>query len=212
MSEIPRKRLLEWMRRVLDMHGWTASVWCKKAGISPTVVTRFMSNEAASIPSMSSIYKLSAVVGFGPDFFAKRMIPLLSSCLEIQAWIKQGSLSKNTAWVHVGDELSLGTFALKVKSLNVLNRGISSGSVVIVNPDRAAAPGDVVLASLEDGQSPELFIFKPPYLEPDTPASPPITRPLEGSMIIGVVVRLIVDLVQDSERASERANARAMIT
>lgn len=208
MSNATRAQLIHWMERVLRFNDWTAATWCKNAGISPTVVTRFMKNPDAPVPSTISIYKLSEVVGFGPDFVTKNTVPLLVTCSEVLLWVEKKSTPASTTFIHAGDVVSLGTFALKARSLNVLNRGITSGSTIIVDSERKPELGDVVVAMRSGSGAPgedemELFVYKPPYLEPSTPAGPPVTWPLKGAEIAGVVTRLIVDLVQEREQASE---------
>lgn len=188
----PRNRVREWMQRVLDAGDINANQWAKDAGVSPTVITRFLAKEGPPIPSTVSIIKLSAAIGHGPDFLLSSRIPVLKSAQDVRSWLQSGSFSNDSEWVAVGGSITMGLFGLKVVSGNLLNKGITYESTIIADGFRVPGLGDLVVAG--SGDEVDIFVFKPPYLEPDCPAVGK-TWALENAEVLAVITRFIVDVV-----------------
>ena len=66
-----RLALYEWMAAVLRDNRWTAAEWARRAGVTPTNVTRFLKDpEAASLPGAGTIGRLARAAGCQPRFVA----------------------------------------------------------------------------------------------------------------------------------------------
>lgn len=62
-----RKSIKVWMRETLEQRGWTASDWARKAGTTPTNITRFLDPTSRIVPRADTIFKLASVAGTQPQ-------------------------------------------------------------------------------------------------------------------------------------------------
>ena len=57
----------EWLRNSLEQimrqNGWSCESWARKAGISPTTLTRFINKQTNHVPSTSTLLKLEQAAG-----------------------------------------------------------------------------------------------------------------------------------------------------
>ena len=52
----------QWMQSVLNATGWSAAEWARRAGTSPSNVTRLLARDEASIPRIETLLKLTAII------------------------------------------------------------------------------------------------------------------------------------------------------
>ena len=80
MSE-PRRHLQKWVRQVLSENNWSAEEWGRRAGTSPTNITRLL-QPGVSMPSSVTIAKMAAACGSEPHFLNEEVadvrVPILS--------------------------------------------------------------------------------------------------------------------------------------
>lgn len=68
MGDTIRDRLAQWMRGVMDANDWSAEQWARRAGTTPTNITRFLADpKHASLPTTETLAKLCRVAGSQPS-------------------------------------------------------------------------------------------------------------------------------------------------
>tara|TARA_R100001443_G_scaffold95408_1_gene101972 strand:+ start:739 stop:1380 length:642 start_codon:yes stop_codon:yes gene_type:complete len=63
-DDISRRLIHNWMNVVMREEGLTAESWAKKAKISPTTITEFISGNRCFLPTTATLTKLAQVVGY----------------------------------------------------------------------------------------------------------------------------------------------------
>jgi SOS-response transcriptional repressor LexA len=119
----------------------------------------------------------------------KGLVPVIS-------WVQAGDWShaadllqpgEGLEWVETGVSVQAHTFALRVDG-DSMEPEFSSGSVIVVEPDMEAYPGDYVIAKNGDNEATFKQLVRDGadyYLKPLNPRYP--IKPLAGARIIGVV-------------------------
>lgn len=210
MIDDPARRAIKvWMREVMTAKGWTASQWARRAGTTPTNITRFLSPTSSIMPSSATIAKLSRVAGSQPKLNPLQnlnvdftwQVPCISAAL-------LSSFKPEQLWGYIMTPAAMGqtiavdgpidgpAFVADVPSLGMTGRGIQPGDRILIEQCKARdlVPGNVVLFRHEDtarigewqGQT---IVFYPQMMAPEF-------RPLRSSEveIYGRVRRLIREL------------------
>jgi hypothetical protein len=160
-NDDPARRAIKvWMREVMAAKGWSANEWAKRAGTSPTNITRVLSPTSGIIPSGATISKLSRAAGSQPKLDFKYDLSVSSSW---QVPLLNGTLfsafSPRQLWEYVMNPASpLQTIAVDgpvdgpcvvtdVPALGMVARGITVGDRILVErmTARDLEPGNVVL-------------------------------------------------------------------
>lgn len=209
----------ERIRELRKRHRFTQADVARKIGVSSPTITQWENNQTA--PKGDNLLRVASVLGCTPDWLvtgkghpddihenaeaAPRLKGLVPVINEVQAghWtdIKTGFDEEASEWIPTLHNNSRYAFALRVVGDSMLNphekRSLSEGMIVIVDPEKQAKHGSIVVARLENSEKAtikELVIDGDmKYLRPFNPQFPiiPIT---EGTMIIGTVVSASLDL------------------
>lgn len=164
-TESTRKAIKVWMRDVMLAKNWSASEWARRAGTSPTNITRFLSPTSDIMPSSSTISKLSRVAGSQPKLNALADLNPTSAwqvpCISAQmlaaytpdhAWEMLMQPSSALQFISVDGPLTGPAFVSDVPSTAMIGRGIAPGDRILVEQVKRAnlEPGHVVLFYHED--------------------------------------------------------------
>lgn len=210
-DEATRKAIKVWMREVMNAKNWTANEWARRAGTSPTNITRFLSPTSHIVPSSSTVSKLARVAGSQPklnpleSLHASRafQVPVFSAQLvqsfnPTQLWDYAVGQSASVETIAVDGPVEGPAFVSDVPSHGMVGRGVQPGDRVLVEKVKRAdlQPGHVVLFQHEgtvrigEWQG-TLIVFYPPAGQQD-----PQFRPLRSSdvEVYGRVRRLIREL------------------
>lgn len=140
-----RRNIKVWMRDVMASRGWTASQWARRAGTSPTNITRFLQPTASVLPSADTIAKLARVAGSQPRLnpfvepTANRgwQLPyfpahVLSAYAPVQLWEVVVNGNPATEMILVDAPLDAPAVVTDVFSMGMAARGIMPGDRIIV--------------------------------------------------------------------------------
>jgi hypothetical protein len=183
-DKLTRNAVRVWMRQVLEDKNWTASEWAKRAGTSPTNISRVLSPTSEIIPTSATLAKLSRAAGSQPNLGAyQRVIAERVPLRSLDRLMETNPDKTIIAPVELSDE----AFAVKITTDAMNGAGIMEGDVVFCEPINQVPPtiGKIVVAHA-NGTG---FIgkFAPPWLMPQsTGAHNP--QPLAELEIIGVCV------------------------
>lgn len=205
-----RRAIRVWMREVLAMKDWSANEWAKRAGTSPTNITRVLAPTSKIIPSAATISKLARVAGSQPklnphsELQAQRawQVPLvaarvLSGFSPRQLWDYVMSSSAAVQSIAVDGPIDGPALVTDVPTLGMAARGIVPGDRILIEKVHAKdlRPGHVVLfyhdsrAKIGEWQG-SLIVFYP-SVAGDPEFNPIRTTDIE---IYGRVRRLIREL------------------
>lgn len=147
-----------WMREVMKIKGWTAAEWARRAGTSPTNITRVLSPAGRIIPKASTISLLAAAAGTQPQLTglanmqpATLLVPLFTAeevaalCPE-RLWMEVMRGTLNGRCVHAGPDIEGPAFALDVEGNGMEGRGLYPGDKVLVQKNGNPAAGDIIVA------------------------------------------------------------------
>lgn len=69
--QIPDTKVVmrEWMQTVMLENNWTIDKWAKKAGTTPTNLTRILNNNYSLLPTLRTFVKLVNSAGSIPEVF-----------------------------------------------------------------------------------------------------------------------------------------------
>lgn len=159
-EDAARRAIKVWMRDVMTSKGWSANEWAKKAGTSPTNITRVLSPSSTIIPSGATISKLARIAGSQPalSFFhelhasSSWQVPyvhvkLLSGFTPRQLWdyVMQPAVSLTS--IAVDGPIDGPSVVTDVPAHGMAGRGIVPGDRILI--ERMAArdlePGNVVV-------------------------------------------------------------------
>lgn len=166
---------LEYIRRMLAHTGWSASVLAKRAGLDPSTLSRFLSNQREGHALRpSSIARLGDVTGLPnqakdqqsvirpTDGFGESEASLLE--------MPQGSDIEATVNVLRARHSNVDAWTLNSRALELA--GYRQGDILIVGLSAQPIPGDVVCAQIYDwnnNRAETIFrIFQPPFLSAAT--------------------------------------------
>lgn len=128
----------------------------------------------------------------------KSRVPLISwaqagAWAEIQDTFHPGDAER---WIAVTAKVGQMAFALRVVGDSMEPR-IPDGSIVVIDPDRPAIHGSIVLAKRTSDQTATLKVLwhdgETPYLKPINSAYPILPCPTD-TRIVGVAVQVVLDL------------------
>lgn len=207
-DEPGRRAIKVWMREVLQQKGWSANEWARKAGTSPTNITRFLSPTSSIIPSGATISKLARVAGSQPKMSINNLNSLQACNVPLLNPILLESFTSKSLWewlmtpaaqakvIAVDGPIDGPAFVVDVPTLGMVGRGIQPGDRILVEKVKAAdlKPGHVVLflhmnqAMIGEWQG-SLIVF---YPASQSPEFAPVRS--SGLEIYGRVRRLIREL------------------
>lgn len=98
-------------------------------------------------------------------------------------------------WLDDRISKSKDSYLLRVKGDSMIGAGMLEGDLLVVRPQKAAEPGDIVVAMTPDGEGTVKRLTRgkdgSPYLEAANPAYSPIPQPFEvAGKVVGVIRRL----------------------
>ena len=67
-----RASIRRWIRTVLQEQGWSAEEWARRAGTSPTNITRILAVEDFSLPNADTLARLAIAAGSQPDLTSRK--------------------------------------------------------------------------------------------------------------------------------------------
>jgi len=204
-----RRAIKVWMREVMTQKDWTAGQWAKRAGTTPTNITRFLSPSASVMPSSSTLAKLSRAAGSQPRLnpfqnlnvdFASH-VPCISAALvrgfkpeQLKGYMMTPAGMANT--IAIDGPIEGPAFVSDVPSLGMTGRGIAAGDRILVEQckTRHLEPGHVILFRHEGEVKIGEWQDHVVVVHPQVPG--PGFRPLRSSEIdlYGRVRRLIREL------------------
>ena len=163
-DDTSRRSIKVWMREVMQTKGWTANEWARKAGTSPTNITRFLAPTSTIIPSSSTIAKLSRVAGSQPRMGINNLnqtpacnVPLLIpqllegfSAKELWEFV-MGSAAQ-ARLIAVDGMLEGPAFVVDVPATGMTGRGIHPSDRILVEKVKTTdlEPGHIVLFKHQD--------------------------------------------------------------
>lgn len=212
-EDYARRAIKVWMREVLQAKGWSANEWAKKAGTSPTNITRFLSPTSNIVPSGATIAKLSTVAGSQPKLSIYSDLRVNNAChvpcvravlvagfAPPQFWTRIMEPDNATSDTAVIEGPILGpAFVCDVPDLGMVGRGLLLGDRILIEQIkvRELKPGHLVLAR-HNGRAtvvewqPPLAVYQPGPTEIGSSDWAPLkTSELE---VYGRVTRLLRDL------------------
>ena len=207
-DDTSRRSIKVWMREVMQTKGWTANEWARKAGTSPTNITRFLAPTSTIIPSSSTISKLSRVAGSQPRMGIHNLntapacnVPLLIPQLVVgfsskELWEFVMSSAAQARLIAVDGTIEGPSFVVDVPAFGMTGRGIHPGDRILVEKVKPAdlEAGHIVLFKHQDqamiGEwQGGMIVFYPALPSPEF-------MPVRSSMVdvYGRVRRLIREL------------------
>lgn len=183
-EKITRNAVRVWMRQVMEEKNWNASEWARRAGTSPTNITRVLSPTSEIIPTSATLAKLARAAGSQPNLGAYQRIAARFVVLRILDCLMTVD-EEQTIIAPV--DLSEDAFAVRVTTDMMSGAGIMVDDIVFCEPTDRVTPteGRIVVAHRKGIG----FIgkFMPPWLVfQSTTAHAP--QPLKGLEIVGVCV------------------------
>lgn len=176
-----RRNIKVWMRDVMTAKGWTASAWARKAGTSPTNITRFLQPTATVLPSSDTLSKLARAAGSQPklgnaiDVIATRgwqlpyvPVTVVSAYAPMQLWEIVMDGRSAFEMLMVDAPLDGPAVVTDVFGMGMAARGIMPGDRIIVEriQKKDVEAGQIIMFTHEgkvkvaEWQSP-LLIFHP---------------------------------------------------
>ena len=159
MDQQARNAVRIWMRKVLQEKGWTAAEWARRAGTTPTNITRVLSPTATIVPKGETIALLARAAGSQPqlspleDVTASVQVPFLSiepvtwySASQFWKWILNETHPKS----QIDRDPQRPAFVMAVPDGGMEGRGLVKGDRVLVVriPIGQVDEGDVVVGTL----------------------------------------------------------------
>ena len=172
---ISKSDQLDYIHRLLAQTGWSATVLAKRAGLDPSTLSRFLSNQREDHALRpSSIARLGEVTGISPlttglasskikaDGFAESEASLVE--------LSEGSDIEATVNVLRARHSNVDAWILNSRALELA--GYRQGDILIVSLSAPPVPGDVVCAQVYDwnnNRAETIFrLFQPPFLSAAT--------------------------------------------
>lgn len=205
-----RKALYDWMAGILQDRGWTAAEWSRRAGVTPTNLTRFLrAPEIGSVPGAETIGRLARAAGSEPRFLddgaapAIWRVPLLGHD-QLRMLLKvdghgavrflEGMLRDGCDRVVIDSRPSPRAFALRITSRHLNAGGVIDRDQVVVEPMALVPPrtGDLVIVL--DGSDVCGYRYYPPYLVPVSTDEGCVPMPCSAATVLGVGVHVRRDL------------------
>lgn len=177
-----RRALLRWTTSVMEARGWSAAHWSRLAQVTPSNLTRFLSDPArGSLPSTETIGRLARAAGAEPRFIDEmEPVPVLRVPLldhdQVLALLDLGrraaetflaaALQQNGTGVAVERSASSRAFALTIASRSLDAAGVLPEDKVVLEPPDVLEPrvGDMVVTV--GGGAFCAYRFFPPHLLP----------------------------------------------
>lgn len=202
MTADARDQDREWIGSILRERGWTATELARRAGLSQTTLTRFMSPDWPHSLSGRTRAAIASTVGLAPQ----RPIPA-SPTRPRPAGFSEPDAVEFEAVEHEADKLlraavkaalaahpHAAPFMLRTRSLQQI--GYRPGDVLLVDINGRPAAGDLVCAQLFDwpnNRADTVFrVFQPPFLltglDPEGHLSRPMMVDDHAVAIRGVVI------------------------
>lgn len=171
-----RRRLVDWMRDVMERTEMSGHAWAVKAGLSPSTISRFLKDPVHTpMPSTSTLAKLAAAVGEPPPELhdkviepapeiAPRLLPRDVPVYGVAQGGQGGSFAMNGETVDFvrrppGIEKARGVFGIFVVGTSMSPR-FEPGDLLYLHPDRPAQIGCDVVVELhgKNGDPGECFL------------------------------------------------------
>ena len=156
-NEQARRAVRVWMREVLEKKDWTAADWAKRAGTSPTNITRVLSPTSRIIPSAATIGKLAAVAGSQPKLsFSNQILSTATASLplipaNVIAGFANVQVSKWWEWlvekertftrVEIDRDPQGPAFVMLVETEDLETEGILAGDKILIEKNAEMKPG-----------------------------------------------------------------------
>jgi transcriptional regulator with XRE-family HTH domain len=192
---------LDYIHRLLAHTGWSPSVLAKRAGLDPSTLSRFLSNQREDHALRpSSIARLGDVTGLPPYKFGQRPTQgptegfgeSEASLVELP----EGSDIEATVNVLRARHANVDAWTLNSRALELA--GYRQGDILIVGLSAPPIQGDVVCAQVYDwnnNRADTVFrIYQPPFLLAAT-TEPKLMKPYfaddDSTAIRGVVLHTL---------------------
>ena len=191
-SEGQRRAVLDWMNTVIGEEQLSAEQWAKKAGISPTTITEFLSGNRCFLPSTATLTRMAESVGYEIKIEKKDFseVSINYPGLTELDLIK----SKQTAQgyeMDVAEKVKIPIpnkhkpaemVLVQVDSTLQSNAGILPGDRLIVDKTAALVPGDTIaIYCVNNGMMAGLY-FPPNIVWADGSENLPINK-LQGEIL-----------------------------
>lgn len=202
-----RQALLRWMAGVMEAHAWSAAAWARRAGVTPTNLTRFLRDPAlGSIPSADTIGRLARAAGCEPHFLDQSAHPpvcrvplLLLDQVHVLMTLGRrageafltAALRDGAPSVTVDHPASRRAFALKISSRSLNAAGVLPDDRVVLEPPDLLPPklGDMVVTVSDDTICG--YRFFPPHLLPVSTDPDCGPTPIDDAHVAGVAVHVV---------------------
>lgn len=195
------------MAAVLREQHWTAAEWARRAGVTPTNLTRFLRDpDGGSLPGAGTIGRLAWAAGSEPRFLADVpeatvwRVPLLSMA-QLQAMLAlarsrvhdflRSALRDGAACVLIDRPASPRAFALRITSHHLNAGGVIHHDRIVLEPADVAPPRAGDLVAVLAGESVCAYRFYPPYLMPISTNAECVPILCDGAALIGVGVHVV---------------------
>jgi transcriptional regulator with XRE-family HTH domain len=169
---------------------------CRKAGTSPTNVSRFLKN-GYPVPTIKTLTKIAAAVG----------VPTPGATLSVasQSFVDvpvifpevarlrgmKAAMAGATTWTRTPSKFA-GCAAVKITAETGSLAGVLVGDLVVVDPDAVPAHNDLVVVALETGLA-GVYRVIGPHLMPQAPGNLPALS-LADSCVLGIARQVQRDL------------------
>jgi SOS-response transcriptional repressor LexA len=203
------RALRVWMRDVMRQKGWTAAEWARRAGTSPTNITRVLAPANVIVPKSSTLALLAEAAGSQPRLAYNSMpsetpavfvqlltLEELNSISASNLWTRQMTI-KGHARAQIDRPVLGPAFVTAIEDHSMEARGLFAGDRVLVEKPTDIKAGDIILARVRGRVTvaeyrPPLVMFRPSAMLIDHPQMQPV--PQTEAEILGRVTRLIRDL------------------
>lgn len=183
-----QERIAAWMQRVMVKNNWTAEEWARRAGTSPTNLTRFLGS-GEHTTSGNTLIKLATAAKSTPPIGPEALSPTT----EIPFYEDfMGKILKGT--FTVPSEVSASSFAIELESDTMTLGGLLPGDTLVCEPEsvRPHRNGSI-LCYLLDGVVSAGKLY-PPYLMPSSSDADNLPVNVKNVTIVGTVVTQVRDL------------------
>lgn len=186
--EQAQERIAAWMQRVMVKNNWTAEEWARRAGTSPTNLTRFLGS-GSHTTSGNTLIKLATAAKSTPPIGPETLSPTTEIPFyeDFMGKILKGNFT-------VPSEVSASAFAVELEADTMTLGGLLPGDTLVCEPEtvRSARNGSI-LAYVVDGLMCAGKLY-PPYLMPSSSNSDNMPVNVKDVNIVGTVVTQVRDL------------------
>ncbi len=137
--KLEQRIVVAWMRAVLDRLHWTPALWAKEARISPTSLTRAMSDDFDSVSSVRTLHALARAA----------KIPSVVDFLQWQTQLPDPVESDGKVIAALLERLLPASGAGRPRNLTALSEAVAHG-LILAGRDPSIAENEAALRVATD--------------------------------------------------------------